>query len=247
MATFFTPAWYGLPGSGDRMYFYLTGTTTPATVYQDEDLSDAHANPVVADSNGVFPPIYLDPQVSYRMKAIRSAGDLNNPLRDDDPINPVTPVLDGSITADMLEAGAVTDSLGFTPVNKAGDTMTGDLVMNFTPTVLDQKSVGFRGAGATNAQNGAYTFALPDSGRGCEHTDASTPTWTIPPNSTVAFPVKTVIPISNTGTGSVTIARGSGVSLYSSGSTTDANKTLPQNTVATLFKASSNVWIVSGV
>jgi hypothetical protein len=72
-----------LPGA--KLYFYLTGTTTPQSVYQDFDLTTAHANPVVADSAGVFAPIYLDPSVeAYRVKLTTSADVLVYQL-DDSP------------------------------------------------------------------------------------------------------------------------------------------------------------------
>src|SRR5215210_5588818 len=53
--------------SGARASFFLAGTTTPADVYQDGALTTPHAQPVVADSAGRFPDVYLDPAVSYRM------------------------------------------------------------------------------------------------------------------------------------------------------------------------------------
>lgn len=55
-------------------YFYLSGTTTPATAYSDADLTTAHASPVVADSDGVFPAIWLDPLLTYRRVLKSSAG-----------------------------------------------------------------------------------------------------------------------------------------------------------------------------
>ena len=56
----------GNPLSGALWYFYLTGTTTPVDVYTSATLATAHANPVVADSAGRFPPIYRSPDVTYR-------------------------------------------------------------------------------------------------------------------------------------------------------------------------------------
>lgn len=56
-----------LPGS--KLYFFQTGTTTPQNVYQDIDLTVAHAHPVVADAAGVFNPIYLDGAAgAYRVR-----------------------------------------------------------------------------------------------------------------------------------------------------------------------------------
>lgn len=47
-----------LPGA--RFYFFQNGTTTPRTVYQDKAGTIPHTNPVIADSSGSFPPIFLD-------------------------------------------------------------------------------------------------------------------------------------------------------------------------------------------
>lgn len=57
----------GLPSPGAKAYFYVTGTSTPADVYTTSALTTAHANPVVADSAGRLPAIYLDPAVTYKV------------------------------------------------------------------------------------------------------------------------------------------------------------------------------------
>lgn len=64
----------GNPLSGALLYAYLTGTTTPTSAYTTSALNVAHANPVVADSAGLLPAIYLDPAVTYRFVAKTSAG-----------------------------------------------------------------------------------------------------------------------------------------------------------------------------
>lgn len=68
MSALFTPPRYapmsgnGTSYPGAKLYFYVTGTTTPKDTYSDADLDPAHvnANPVVADANGLFGVIYLD-------------------------------------------------------------------------------------------------------------------------------------------------------------------------------------------
>lgn len=59
---------------GALLYAYLTGTTTPTSVYTTSALSVAHANPIVADAGGFLPAIFLDPAVVYRFKAKTAAG-----------------------------------------------------------------------------------------------------------------------------------------------------------------------------
>jgi hypothetical protein len=53
---------------GDTLTFTTTGTSTPQNTYADPDLSTAHSNPVEADAEGNFPPIFLDPSLpDYRV------------------------------------------------------------------------------------------------------------------------------------------------------------------------------------
>src|SRR5688572_33412036 len=63
MATIIAP-FTAVDGNGHvranaKLYFYETGTSTPQNTYSDSALSVTNANPVVADSNGLFTAIYL--------------------------------------------------------------------------------------------------------------------------------------------------------------------------------------------
>jgi hypothetical protein len=49
----------GQPLAQGRIYVYVAGTTTPATVYQDAALTQAHPNPVILDAAGRA-TIFLD-------------------------------------------------------------------------------------------------------------------------------------------------------------------------------------------
>jgi hypothetical protein len=64
----------GRPHAGARAYFYDAGTTTSRSVYTSAARTVAHTNPVVANSAGLFPAIYLDPQHNYRCITQTSAG-----------------------------------------------------------------------------------------------------------------------------------------------------------------------------
>lgn len=67
MSVLFTPPRYSpMSGNGTsypaaKLYFYITGTTTPKNTYSNPDLliGNVNANPVVADANGLFGVIYL--------------------------------------------------------------------------------------------------------------------------------------------------------------------------------------------
>lgn len=54
--------------AGAKLYFRAAGTSTPQNTYSDIDLTTANPNPMVADSDGYFDPIYLDPSLpNYRV------------------------------------------------------------------------------------------------------------------------------------------------------------------------------------
>lgn len=63
----------GVPYPNAKSYVYLTGTSTLATVWTDEGLSVAGANPIVADASGVFPLRWLDDSVAYKLSVTTSA------------------------------------------------------------------------------------------------------------------------------------------------------------------------------
>lgn len=48
---------------------FLTGSTTPAPAYADAGRRSRLPNPVPADSEGRLPPIFLDPAITYRLRA----------------------------------------------------------------------------------------------------------------------------------------------------------------------------------
>lgn len=49
----------GAPMAGAKLFFFVAGTTTALVTYQDAGATTPHANPVVADAMGLFPPIYI--------------------------------------------------------------------------------------------------------------------------------------------------------------------------------------------
>lgn len=57
----------GLLLAGGKLYWYLAGTTTPATVYQDSAGAVAHTNPIILNSRGEPPaPIWLTTGSAYK-------------------------------------------------------------------------------------------------------------------------------------------------------------------------------------
>lgn len=71
----------GQPAAGAKLYTYLSGTSTPQSVFTTSALNVAHANPVVADANGILPICYLA-AVSYRFTVTASDGTTIFPAQD---------------------------------------------------------------------------------------------------------------------------------------------------------------------
>ena len=106
-------------------------------------------------------------------------------------------------------------------------------------------SLGYRGA-PQNGQDGAYTFVAADAGKVVRCNSGTGRTYTIPPNSSVAFPVGTIINVRNVGSASLTIAQGFGVTLRQAGTTNTGNRTLAQHGEVSLRKDATDTWYVSG-
>lgn len=99
-----------------------------------------------------------------------------------------------------------------------------------------------------NAQTGTtYTFVLTDNrNKLVTASNASAQTYTIPLNSSVAFPTGSMINIIQIGAGQVTIQGAGGVTVASNGATSSAPKLRVQYSAATLIKVGTDSWYVIG-
>jgi hypothetical protein len=244
----------GAPISGALLQFYATGTTTAAPVYTSSALTTPLSNPVVANSAGLFPAIYLDPTVTYRAQLQTASGTL---IADIDPINASPPaatqaqVNAGSLTgsyvspATLANWSGVATALGYTPLNKAGDTASG-LLINGTPASLSANSAGYLGS-PINGQSSNYSLQLSDAGKTIRNSGTSAFALTIPLNASVAYPPGTVIGVRNTGAGGIiTVTRTSGVTLTIAGSTTSKDVAVAAAGFATLMMEATDVWVITG-
>jgi hypothetical protein len=121
----------------------------------------------------------------------------------------------------------------------AGGTLTGALTgtdATFTGTTTTYL--------AFNAQTGTtYTFVLADAGKMVTSSNGSAQTFTVPPNSSVAYPTGTQIIVQNIGSANCTLAQGSGVTIQSK----DSNKEIDgQYAAATLIKTATDAWSLIG-
>ena len=98
-----------------------------------------------------------------------------------------------------------------------------------------------------NSQSAAYTLVLSDAGKHIFHpsSDANARTYTIPENSSVAYPVGTAITFVNMTSQVVTIAITTDTMYLSSAGTT-GSRSLAQYGSATAIKMTSTTWLISG-
>jgi hypothetical protein len=113
-------------------------------------------------------------------------------------------------------------------------------------TVDGTDAVGFRNI-PQNSQSAAYTLVLADAGKHIFHPvgDNNARTFTIPANSSVAYPIGTAITFINMAVANVTIAITTDTLTLSSAGTT-GSRTLATNGSATCIKITSTSWLISG-
>lgn len=98
-----------------------------------------------------------------------------------------------------------------------------------------------------NGQSAGYTLVLSDSGKAIYHAsgDGTGDTYTIPANSSVAYPTGTVLTFINSDSNSISIAITTDT-LTLCGTTTTGTRILGQNGVANAVKVTSTSWIICG-
>ena len=113
-------------------------------------------------------------------------------------------------------------------------------------TVDGTDAVGFRNI-PQNSQSAAYTLVLADAGKHIFHPvgDNNARTFTIPANSSVAYPIGTAITFINMAAANVTIAITTDTLVLSAAGTT-GSRTLATNGSATCIKITSTSWLISG-
>lgn len=134
------------PQTGERAggalaYFFVGGTpTTPLTVFTTDDGTVPHANPVVADANGVFPPIFI-PYGPFGYRVVTSSGAM---------ISPVVSLIQNPAPPSSGGGGTVPDDqlikTGFIRADFGTGAMAGYVRLNAL-------TIGNAGSGATERAN----------------------------------------------------------------------------------------------
>lgn len=122
------------------------------------------------------------------------------------------------------------------------DGTTGKVLKNSAKTISQIREI------EQNSQSSAYTLVLGDAGKHILHPSADTTAriFTIPANSSVAYPIGTAITFVNqNAAGTITIAITTDT-MRLAGAGTTGSRTLAANGVATALKITSTEWIISG-
>jgi hypothetical protein len=94
----------------------------------------------------------------------------------------------------------------------------------------------------TNSQSASYTTVLADKDKIVEMNVGSANNLTVPPNSSVAYPVGSIINIVQTNSGQTTVVAGAGVTVNA----TPGLKLRAQWSSASLIKRAENTWVLVG-
>jgi len=174
-----------------------------------------------------------------------------------DTLSGASAAVSGAITAGSVSSGGAisgTDITGSGTVQGATVTSTGavnggSLAVSGNATVGGTLIVDGVISGPArltvqaNTQTGtSYTLVLGDGGGVVEMNNSGANTLTVPPNSSVAFPVGTIVEVYQHGAGQTTIAAGSGVTIRAP----RGLKLASQYASAVLRKRATNEWVLTG-
>jgi hypothetical protein len=139
--------------------------------------------------------------------------------------------LDDITTNTLTASGNVTGSNLITSGNVTGNTA------GFAIGYRDVPQVSF---------TGNVTMATTDAGKHFYSTQSTSYILTIANNASQGFQVGAAITVINQGTGNITVAQGSGVTLYLAGNATAGNRTISTFGMATCIKVATNTWFING-
>ncbi len=159
--------------SGAKANFYITGTSTRQNTYTDKALTTPHDNPVVADANGVFAPIYLDDTLNYKVD--------------------ITDALDASLSGypvdDLASLSSLVVDLAST-ANAKGASLIGieDTATNFISTDVEAALAEiYTDIASTDNALGASLMGLEDTAAGFTATTVEAALAEIGPITTGSF------------------------------------------------------------
>ena len=161
----------------------------------------------------------------------------------------VTLAINTAVTADLTTAQTLTNkdlTSGTNTFPTSLATLTGSQTL--TNKTLTSPTINGAFINLTiNAQTGTtYTTVLADNGDLITLSNTSPITVTIPPFSSVAYPVGAQLNFVGINTGAVTFAQGAGVTIVSTGATASAPALRARYSSATAICISQDNWLIAG-
>lgn len=149
----------------------------------------------------------------------------------------------GGVTTALLADSAVTSiKIADGTIVDADINASAAIAQSKVATLVTDLAAKFPLNVTTSAQVASYTLVLGDAQDVVEMNVATANTLTIPPNSSVAFPVGTSILVVQTGAGQTTITAGAGVTVNSF----LGLKIIGRWAGCTLIKRAENTWVAVG-
>lgn len=140
----------GMPLSGARAYFFASQTTNAVSVYADSALTIERSQPVRADQNGIFPPIYVAGAAALRV-LVTDTGNNALPGYPQDHIVPLPAETTGA------------ELVSFNPVEKINATNVQAAIEQTAELAQDQSSVLQRAFSAWTTGGTGNDFTITPS------------------------------------------------------------------------------------
>lgn len=148
----------GVPAAGFQLFFYATGSVTPAAVYSDPGLTTPILQPIVADANGRFGAIWLSPSQSYKVQLFTAAAPDNPTGSQVWTEDPVGPAAGGTISNNAGMIGEVKQFAGLAAAVPGGWFLCAGQAISRTTYAALFAVIGT----AWGAGDASTTFNIPD-------------------------------------------------------------------------------------
>ena len=228
----------------------VTISGTPPNYVLDFELEAGPAGPGSGDVSTLS--LYSDPAWITSLAASKvGLGNVTNESKATMFASPTFTGTVAGVTATMVGLGNVTNESKATMFSSPtfvtpvlGTPASGNLG---SCTVDGTNTVGYINI-PQNSQSAAYTLTLADAGKHIFHpsSDTNVRTYTIPADSSVAYPVGTVLTFINMTSQLVTIEINTDT-MHLSGSGTTGSRTLAQYGSASAIKITPTSWLISGI
>lgn len=239
-----TTSWAGITGTPSTFPPTIGATSSTAVAGDDARLTNArpptaHTHAAADIASGTLDVARLPVGSSASTVCAGNDGRLSDTRTPTDGTVTSAKIVDGTIVAADLSASA---AIAATQLATGVQTSLGKADSAIQQAALDSAITTAQQI-AINAQTGTtYTLALTDASKAVECSNAAAITLTVPPNTSAAIPVGSVVEVTQLGAGQITVAPGSGVTLQQAGGL----KTRAQYSVLVLRKRSTDTWLVAG-